>query len=108
MAAQTPRQLPPAVARLLPLRPEIQVSCVTGLQTVRQDLEGGAATTSLLHVAVGDLTGQLVEVERQVVRAKGCHTHIDTTPVLPRGQTPALQHPAPALPHPVANLLREP
>src|SRR4051812_38900461 len=100
MWAQTPRQLPAAVAGLLPLGPEIKISCVPGLQTIRQNLERGAAATSLLHVAVGNLTGQLVEVVRQVVRPKRRHPHVNPTPVLPRGQTLAFEHPAPALPHP--------
>src|SRR4051812_712425 len=105
MCAQTPRQLPAAVAGLLPLSPQIKIVCVTRLQTIGQDLERRSSATSLLHVAVGDLTGQLVEVVRQVVRAQRRHPHVDTAPVLPRGQTPALQHPSPALPHPVPDLL---
>src|SRR3954452_1042773 len=105
MRAQTPRQLTPAVARLLPLRPQIKIRSIPSLQTIRQDLEGGTPATALLHVAVGDLTGQLVEVVRQVVRAEGGHPHIHPTPVLPRGQTLALKHPCPALPHPVPDLL---
>src|SRR3954463_6252438 len=105
MNAQTPRQLPLAVARLLPLRPEIKIVRITRLQTISQDLERGAAAPALLHVAVGDLTRQLVEVVRQVVRAEACHPHINTTPVLPRGQPLALQAPRPALPHPVADVL---
>src|SRR3954454_14079467 len=105
MAAQAPRQLAPAVACLLPLTPQIKIRSVTRLQAISQDLEGGAAATSLLHVAVGDLTGELVEVVRQVVRAEACHPHIDAAPVLPRGQPLALKHPCPALPHPVADVL---
>src|SRR3954453_579909 len=67
MCAQTPRQLPAAIACLLPLSPEIKIVCVTCCEAVGQDLEGGAAATSLLHVAVGDLTGQLVEIVGKVV-----------------------------------------
>src|SRR3954451_23291805 len=105
MNAQTPRQLTPAIAGLFPLSPEIKIVSITRLQTIRQDLEGGAAATALLHVAIGDLTGELVEVVRQVVRIQRRHPDVDATPVLPRGQTPALKHPSPALPHPVADLL---
>src|SRR3954469_17710819 len=105
MSTQTPRLLPAAVACLFPLSPQIKIVSITRLQTIRHDLERGAAATALLHMAVGDLTGQLVEVVRQVVRAERGHPHIDTAPVLPRSQTLALQHPAPALPHPVTNLL---
>src|SRR3954452_17582928 len=105
MNAQTPRQLPTAVACLLPLNPQIKIVSITRLQTIRQYLEGGAAATALLHVAVGDLTGQLVEVVRQVIRAQRRHPHINPTPVLPRREALALQHPRPALPHPVADLL---
>src|SRR4051812_47424276 len=105
MHAQTPRQLPPAVACLFPLSPQIKIVSITCLQTISHDLERGAAATSLLHVAVGDLTGELVEVVRQVVRPEGGHPHIDTAPVLPRGESLALQHPRPALPHPVPDLL---
>src|SRR3954454_5414480 len=103
MCAQTPRQLPAAVACLLPLSPQVKIRSITRLQTIRQDLEGGTTATSLLHVAIGDLTGQLVEVVRQVVRAEGRHPDIHTAAVLPRGQALALQHPRPALPHPVAD-----
>src|SRR3954454_163760 len=105
MNSQTPRQLTPAVACLFPLGPQIKIRSVTCLQTISQDLERGAATPALLHMAVGHLTGELVEVVRQVVRAEACHPHIDTAPVLPRGQTLALEHPCPALPHPVADVL---
>src|SRR3954471_6328822 len=105
MNAQTPRQLPSAVAGLLPFSPQIKIISITRLQTISQDLEGGAAATALLHVTVGDLTGELVEVVRQVVRPQRGHPHVDTTAVLPRGQTLALQHPRPALPHPVAYVL---
>src|SRR3954468_18356161 len=107
MCAQTPRQLPTAVACLLPLSPQIKIVCITRLQAISHDLEGGTATTDLLHVAVGDLTGQLVEVVRQVVRAERGHPDVDTAPVLPRREALALQHPSPALPHPVTDLLRE-
>src|SRR3954463_16287296 len=99
MFTQTPRQLTPAVACLLPLAPEIKIVCITSLQTISQDLEGRAAATSLLHVTVGDLTGELVEVVRQVIRVEGGHPHVDAAAVFPRGQTLALQHPTPALPH---------
>src|SRR4051812_34382672 len=105
MDTQTPCQLPPAVTCLLPLSPQIKIRSVTRLQAIGQNLEGGAAAPALLHVAVGHLTGELVEVVRQVVRAEACHPHIDTTAVLPRGQTLALEHPCPALPHPVADVL---
>src|SRR3954468_2505492 len=108
MSTQAPRQLPAAVACLLPLNPQIKIVSITRLQTISQDLEGGAATTALLHVAVGDLTGQLVEVVRQVVRPKGRHPHVHTTAVLPRGQALALENPSPALPHPVPDLLGQP
>src|SRR4051794_29675525 len=101
MRTQTPRELPATVAGLFPFSPQIKICCVTSLQTISQDLEGGAAAPSLLHVAVGDLTGELVEVVRQVVRPKRGHPHINTTPVLPGGEASALKHPAPALPHPV-------
>src|SRR4051812_3868029 len=105
MRAQTPRQLTPTVACLFPLGPQIKIRSVPGLQAIGQDLEGGAAATSLLHVAVGDLTGELVEVVREVVRAEGGHPDVNTATVLPRGQTLALKHPRPALPHPVPDLL---
>src|SRR3954452_23743339 len=105
MNAQAPRELTLAVAGLLPFSPQIKIVSITRLQTIRQDLEGGAATPALLHVAVGDLTGELVEVVRQVVRAESGHPDIHTTAVLPRGQALALQHPCPALPHPMADLL---
>src|SRR4051794_8148963 len=107
MRAQTPRQLTPAVAGLFPLSPEIKIRSITRLQTIRQELEGGTAATALLHVAVGHLTGQLVEVVREVVRAEGGHPHVNTAPVLPRGQALTLKHPRPALPHPVADVLRQ-
>src|SRR3954454_4494969 len=107
MNAQAPRELALAVAGLLPFSPQIKIVSITRLQTIRQDLEGGAATSALLHVAVGDLTSQLVEVVRQVVRAKRGHSDIDTAAVLPRRQTLALQHPSPALPHPVPDLLSQ-
>src|SRR3954469_18261599 len=100
MIAQTPGELSPAEACFLPLTPEIKIVCVTGLQAVRQDLEGGAATPALLGVATGDLSSKLVEVVGKVVGPECRHPHIDTAPVLPRGQTLALKHPAPALPHP--------
>src|SRR4051812_35481320 len=105
MCAQTPRQLPAAEARLFPLSPQIKIVSITRPETISQDLEGGAAATALLHVAIGDLTGQLVEVVRQVVRAEGPHPHIDPPPVLPRRQPPPLKHPAPALPHPMSDVL---
>src|SRR3954451_17818763 len=105
MLTQAPRQLTTAVAGLLPLSPEIKIVRITCLQAISQDLEGGAAATALLHVAVGDLTGELVEVVRQVGRAEACHPHINATPVLPRGQPLALEHPCPALPHPVPDVL---
>src|SRR4051812_46261890 len=105
MCAQTPRQLAPAVACLLPLSPQIKIVSISRLQTISQDLEGGAAATALLHVAVGDLTGQLVAVVRQVVRVQRRHPHINTAAVLPRGESLALEHPRPALPHPVPDLL---
>src|SRR3954453_13976625 len=105
MRTQTPRQLPPAVTCLLPLSPEIKIRSVTRLQTITQDLERGAATTALLHMAVGDLTGELVEVVRQVVRAEGRHPDIHTAAVFPRCESLALQDPGPALPHPVPDLL---
>src|SRR3954452_17461628 len=105
MNAQAPRELTLAVAGLLPFSAQIKIVSITCLQTIRQDLEGGEATSALLHVAIGDLTGQLVEVVRQVVRAEGGHPHIDTTAVLPRGQALALKHSCPALPHPVPDVL---
>src|SRR4051794_18555428 len=107
MRPQTPCQLTPAVAGLLPLSPQIKIRSVTRLQTISQDLERGAAAPALLHMAVGHLTGELVEVVRQVGRAEACHPHINTAPVLPRGQALALEHPCPALPHPVADVLGE-
>src|SRR3954454_25335120 len=99
MNSQAPSELALAVAGLFPLGPEIKIVCITCLQTISQDLDGGAAAPALLHMAVGDLTGELVEVVRQVVRAEGGHPHIDATPVLPRRQPLALEHPCPALPH---------
>src|SRR3954447_13003371 len=107
MNAQAPRQLPAAVACLFPLSPEIKIVRITRLQTISQDLERRAAATALLHVAVGDLTSQFVEVVRQVVCAQRRHPHIDTAAVLPRGQTLTLKHPSPALPHAVADVLRQ-
>src|SRR3954467_13132819 len=107
MCAQTPRQLPAAEARLFPLSPQIKIVSITRPQTISQDLEGGTAATALLHVAVGDLTGQLVEVVRQVVRAEGGHPDINTAPVFPRGGALALKHSSPALPHPVPDVLRQ-
>src|SRR3954471_22095574 len=105
MNTQAPRELPAAEACFLPLAPQIKIVCVTGLQAVSQDLERGAPTTTLLGVAAGDLTGELVEVVREVVGPKRCHPDVNTAPVLPRGQTLALKHPAPALPHPVTDVL---
>src|SRR3954447_21786688 len=105
MLTQAPRQLTTAVAGLLPLSPEIKIVRITCLQTISQDLEGGAAATSLLHVAVGDLAGELIEVVGKVVRLQRRHPHINTAPVLPRREPLALKDTAPALPHPVPDVL---
>src|SRR3954468_22633333 len=103
MLTQTPRQLPAAEGRLFPLGPEVKVICVSGCQAVRDDPEGGAATPTLLGMRGRDLTGELVEVVGEVVRPQGGHPHVNTAPVLPGRQTLPLQHPSPALPHPVAD-----
>src|SRR3954454_1507993 len=105
MIAQTPRELSPAEAGFLPLTPEIKIVCLACLQAVSQDLEGGAATPTLLGVAGSDLPSKLREVLSKVVCPKGRHPHIDTAAVLPRGEPLALQHPAPPLPHPVTDVL---
>src|SRR4051794_27226397 len=107
MNAQAPRELALAVAGLLPLTPEVKVVSVTGPQTIRQELEGGASAPSFLGVAGGDLMGQLVEVVREVVPAQSGHPDVDTTPVLPRGEALALEDPRPALPHPVSDVLHQ-
>src|SRR4051794_16161039 len=105
MHTQTPGELSPAEACFLPLTPQVKIVCVPGLQAVSQELEGGAATTSLLGMRRGDLPGELGEVVGEVVSPKRCHPHVDTATVLPRGQAPPLKHPCPALPHPVADVL---
>src|SRR4051812_27116684 len=105
MLSEAPRQLALAEGDLLPLRPQRKIVRVPGTKPVSQNLEGGAATAALLGVTVRDLTSQLVEVVAEVVCREGRHPHIDTTAVLPRGQTPALKPSRPALPHPVADLL---
>jgi hypothetical protein len=53
----------------------------------------------------GDLPSELGEVVREVVCPECRHPHVDTAPVLPRREALALQHPCPALPHPVTDVL---